>query len=138
MGRGRTLVGIGAVVALAGMVLPWVTAGGDAIGLPVVTANGFEGTGILVFIGAIGLLTLILLPYASSSGRSILDRSISFVLLGGLAVAGLAIELVQLFTSDALTLWPLTSTPGLWLATIGVALIVWGVAELLAERTSEV
>jgi hypothetical protein len=129
------LIAIGAVIALMGMILPWQTAG-ELIGLPVVTSNGFAGAGILVFIASVGLLALILLPYASSTGRSILDRSVSFVLLGGLAVSGMAIELVRI--RESLTVWPLDRTPGLWLSTLGVLLIVWGVGELLGERTSDV
>ena len=133
LGRGRLMVASGSVMALVGMFLPWLSLERDA-GLPVLTSNGFDGAGILLFIAAVGLLALVLLPYASSSGRSPLDRPSSYVLLGGLAVTGLLVAGVQLWSDGALGIWPPDRCPGLWLASIGTLLIAWGVAELLGEE----
>jgi len=135
LGIGRVLVGVGAVLSIIGVFLPWQSAWGGDTGIPLITQDGFDGGGVLVFVAAVGLLALLLLPYASSSGRSMLDRSTSFVLLGGLAVAGLGIALVQMFTSDSLQLTPIDRAIGLWLTIIGVALIAWGVGEILGERS---
>jgi hypothetical protein len=135
LGIGRALVGIGAVLSIIGVFLPWQSAWGGDTGIPMVTANGFDGGGVLVFVAAVGLLALLLLPYASSSGRSMLDRSISFVLLGGLAVVGLGIALVQMFTANSLKLMPVDRVIGLWLTILGVALICWGVGEILGDRS---
>jgi hypothetical protein len=134
LGRGRLIVGVGSVLALVGMVLPWVTAGGPELDLPVYTQNGFDGAGILVFVAAIGLLTVIVLPYASPTGRSQLDDPVSFVLLGGAAVTGMVVQVIQLWSAGALVLMPLDRGPGVWVTGIGVALIAWGVGEILTEK----
>ena len=103
LGRGRALVAIGSVLAVIGAFLPWTFAGGE-MGLPVTTANAFDGAGILMFIAAVALLALLILPYASASGRSSLDRWVSFVLLAGLMVVGTLLQLVQLFSGGVLKL----------------------------------
>jgi hypothetical protein len=132
LGSGRALVAVGSVIALLGIFLPWVSAG--ELSGQRVTANGLVGTGILVFVAAVGILLLVLLPYASSTGRSALDRPVLFALLGGLAIAGLVIRVVQLWSDEALQLWPPDTSIGLWLAIVGVALIALGVGELLGEK----
>jgi hypothetical protein len=126
------MIALGAIIALVGAFLPWVTAG--EIAGRVVTSNGFSGTGVLVFLASAGLLVLILLPYASSSGRSALDRPVMYALLAGLAIAGLVIRVVDLWTQEALKLLPLDRAPGLWLAIVGCAIVALGVGELLGER----
>jgi hypothetical protein len=133
LGRGRAMIGIGAVLAIIGLVLPWWTAFGGDSGLPTQTGNGFDGAGIAVFVASIGLLALLVLPYASNSGSSSLDRPIVFALLGGVAVAGLVIQLVQLWTGGSLDPWPLDQGPGMWLCILGVVLIAWGVGEVVSE-----
>ena len=132
LGSGRTLVAIGSVVALIGCFLPWVSAG--ELSGQVVTANGLNGTGILVFLASVGMLLLVLLPYASASGRSVLDKPLAYAVLGGAAIAGLVIRVAQLWSENALRLWPPGTTIGLWLAIIGVVLIALGVGELLGEK----
>ena len=133
LGRGRLMIGSGAVLALVGMFLPWFSLERDP-GLPVITSNGFDGAAILLFVAAVGLLALLLLPYASASGRSPLDHASSYVLLVGLAVVGLLVAGVQLWSDGALGIWPPDRCPGLWLAAIGTLLIAWGVAEVLGEE----
>jgi len=132
LGAGRALIAVGSVVALLGCFLPWLTAG--ALSGHVVTSNGLNGTGMLVFLASIALLLLLLLPYASSSGTSALDRPPLFALLAGVGIAGLVIRIGQLFTEDALQLWPPTNALGLWLAIIGMAVVAVGVGELLGEK----
>jgi hypothetical protein len=130
LGIGRTLIAIGSVLALIGCFLPWLTAG--ELSGQVVTDNGLNGTGILVFLASIGMLLLIALPYASSSGTSPLDKPLLYALLAGVAIAGLVIHVAQLL--DSLTLWPPTRSIGLWLAGIGLILVALGVGELLGEK----
>jgi hypothetical protein len=132
LGRGRAIVAVGAVLTMVGVFLPWVTAG-ESLG-DVQTSNGFAGPGALVFLAAIGLLMLIVLPYAASSGRSSLDRPLLYALLGAVCIGGLVVAIVGLFTSQALELWPIDRAPGLWLTIVGVALIALGVGELLGEK----
>jgi hypothetical protein len=129
LGRGRLIIGIGAAVALAATVLPWYTVGGTV--LPAMSANAFAGAGITVFIAAVCLLALVVLPYATRDGRSPLDRPISYVLAAGLGIAGYLLRCIQLYELDALGLPD--RAPGLWLAGVGLVVVGWGVAELLAE-----
>ena len=135
LGMGRMLVGIGSALAVIGAFLPWTYAGGE-IGLPVITSNAFDGgAGILMFIAAVALLALLILPYATASGRSSLDRWVSFVILGGLMVGGTLLQLVQLYGSGTLKLLPLTDVLGMWLSIIGTLLVGWGVAEIVGQET---
>lgn len=129
MGRGRSLVGIGAVTTLASMVLPWFTVGGQA--LPARSGNGFDGAGIVVFVASIGFLALLALPYASRDGRSSLDRARTFLLVAGIALTGFVVRVVQLSGGGILGLPD--RAPGLWLGGAGLIIVAWGVAEILAE-----
>ena len=132
LGMGRLLVGIGSVLAIIGAFLPWTYAGGE-IGLPMQTEKALDGgAGILMFIAAVALLALLILPYASPSGRSSLDRWVSFAILGGLMVVG---TLLQLFSSGTLKLLPLTDVLGLWLGVAGTLLVAWGAAEIVGQET---
>jgi hypothetical protein len=131
LGRGRVLVGIGAIVTLVGVALPWVTVG-DGLYLTTITNNGFSGAGILDFVSGICLLALLTLPYASKTGTSNLDRPMSYLVLAGIGVAGLIIEVVTYFGQGVLG-FP-DRAPGLWLAGIGLFITCWGVGELLGER----
>lgn len=129
LGRGRLLVGVGAVLVVASMILAWFTVGGQA--LPALSGNGLEGAGIAIFVVAVGLLALLALPYASKEGRSSLDRPFTFMLLAGVALVALAVRLYQLWGQGLLGMPD--RAPGLWLGGAGVLLICWGVAEILAE-----
>jgi len=129
MDRGRVLVLIGSVLALVGMALPWVTVGGHGDGLPQITANGFDGAGILVFVAAILMLALLTLPYASKTGTSALDRPVSYLALTVVGFAGLALEVATLVGQGHLG-FP-DSAPGLWISAAGLAIAGWGVGELL-------
>ena len=88
-----------------------------------------------MFIAAVALLALLILPYASASGRSSLDRWVSFVILGGLMVVGTLLQLVQLYGSGTLKFLPLTDMLGMWLGIVGTLLVAWGAAEILSQET---
>jgi hypothetical protein len=136
LGRARVLVGIGAVIALVAMALPWVTIGEAPVILTPIVRNGFDGAGILVFVGGVLLLALIVLPYAATSGTSALDRPATYVALTGIALAGLLIELYTFLNQGHLGLPD--RAPGLWLAAVGLFVVCWGVGELLSERPTVV
>lgn len=135
LGAGRVLIAIGAVLGVVGAFLPWTFAGGE-IGLPVTTNNAFDGAGILMFIAAVALLALLILPYASPNGRSSLDRWASFVILAGLMVAGTVIQMIQLFSSQTLKLTPVTDVLGMWLGVVGTVLVAWGAGEIVSRETA--
>ena len=129
MDRGRVLVLIGSVLALIGMALPWVTVGGQGDGLPQITANGFDGAGILVFVAGILMLALLTLPYASKTGTSALDRPASYLALTVLGFAGLVLEVATLVNQGHFG-FP-DRAPGLWISAAGLTIAGWGVGELL-------
>jgi hypothetical protein len=136
MGRGRMLVAIGSVLAIIGAFLPWTHFGGAEFGLPADTRNAFDGAGVLTFIAGVALLAILLLPYASSSGRSSLDRWVSYVLLAGLMVLGTLLELYQLFSSGAFKPLPPLDVLGMWLGILGTIVVAWGAGEIVGQETS--
>jgi hypothetical protein len=131
-GRGRLIAGVGAIVVLLGCFLPWYRVGGDG-GLPPVSANAFDGAGILVFLAAVGVLALIALPYAAGDQPLAVDRPASFVLVVAIGVAALALRLLQLFSAGALGLPD--RAPGLWIAALGLAIAAWGTAAIVNEHS---
>ncbi len=131
IGRARFLVLLGALIALVGVALPWVTYG-EGVVLTPIQANGFDGAGILVFIACVLLLGLLTLPYASKTGSHSLDRPVSYLALTGVGVVGLLIQVVS-FLGGGHIGFP-DRAPGLWLAAAGLFVISWGVGELLGER----
>gem|GEM_PF-2968248 len=136
LGAGRLLIAIGALMGVIGAFLPWTFAGGE-IGLPVQTEKALDGgAGILMFIAAVALLALLLLPYASPNGRSSLDRWVSFVILAGLMVLGTVVQMIQLFSSQTLKLTPVTDVLGMWLGVIGTILVAWGAGEIVSRETA--
>ena len=132
LGIGRALIAAGSALALVGCFLPWLSAG--ELSGQVVTANGLVGTGLLVFLASIGMLLLVLLPYAAASGRSALDKPLAYALLAGVGIVGLVIRVVQLWSEDALTLLPPDRALGLWLTTFGMVLVALGVGDLLGQK----
>ena len=129
-GRGRWLASIGSALALLGCLLPWGRTSG--VGLPAASTSAFDGIGVLVFIAAVAVLALAALPYAAGDQPVALDRPLSFGIAAALGVVGLAVRALQLLALQVLGLPD--RSPGLWLAGLGMALVVWGTAELYSER----
>jgi len=134
LGRGRTLIGVGAVAAVIGMPLPWLKVGG--VVLSAQTANGFEDGGVLVFLAAVAMLALIVLPFTTRSGRASLDRPVAYLGLLAVGLSGLGLAVANLLGTEGTSALP-TEVPGIWLAGAGMILATWGVAELFAERASQ-
>jgi peptidoglycan/LPS O-acetylase OafA/YrhL len=136
LGRGRFLIGAGAIVTLVAMALPWVTVGDTVPDLTPTVRNGFDPPGLLLFVASICLLALLLLPYASRTGDSSLDRPMSYAIAAGAAVLGYVVEVASLFGEGHLRLPD--KAPGLWLAGLGLCVVCWGVGELLGDRSTAV
>ena len=130
LGRGRILVALGALVSLAGMLLPWWTL--TRTNTSALTGNGLEGAGIVVFLADLALLALITLPYATRDGASPLDRPAGYVLLALLAIGSFLFRVYEISRFAALGLPQ--ETPGLWLTGAGLLILTWGVGDLLTER----
>jgi len=132
LGRGRALIAIGAVLAIISMPLSWLKAGG--IVLPVSTDWGFSGAGVAMFLAAVLMLALILLPFTTETRQSALDRPVVYLALLVVALGGLAVAVIDLIGGDAQYSLTPFDAPGLWLAIVAMAITTWGVLELFAEK----
>jgi hypothetical protein len=130
LGRGRRLAAFAALIIVIGCFLPWWQFGGDA-GLPLRSGNAFEGAGILVFFAALATIALVTLPYATDRPVAI-DRGLSYVAIVAVGWIGLALRAFDLFQVGALGL-PTTS-PGLWLAALGLIVLTRAAYEITGER----
>ena len=136
LGRGRTLAAIASPLIVIGCVLPWWQVGGTP-GITGQTGNGFEGSGILVFLVGIVTLALVALPYAAGDRPLALDRWLSFAFLAVAGWIGLAWQVLQLaligaFQFDEPT-EVFTNGPGVWLAGLGLVVLSRAVYEMASE-----
>jgi len=132
LGRGRTLIAIGAILSATATFLPWVTAAG-AVRDPR-PYDGFIGPGGIMFLAAVAMLAIIVLPYTTRTRRAAIDRAIVYLALLVVGVGALAVTVLDLVAIEGnKSLAPLDA-PGLWLAIAGMALATWGVLELFAEK----
>jgi hypothetical protein len=135
IGRSRLLAAIGAVVTLAGTILPWWTIGGRE-GLPELSGNGLDSFGIVVFAVAIATLALLTLPYASERPVSV-DRWSSYAVLAGAGWFTFAARLYDLASMGvfrfAEPVDAIVRIPGLWLAGIGLSIMARAAYDMLGE-----
>jgi hypothetical protein len=125
LGQGRTMAALAGVIILVGCVLPWWQLGGGG-GLPLVSGNAFEGSGIIVFGVGIATLALVALPYASERPTGI-DRWLSFAILAVVGWAALAWRVVDLLMAGAFSFDQpteiFTDLPGLWVTGLGLVIL---------------
>ena len=122
VGRGRWIAAASAIVLLVGCVLPWYTAGGQVGGLPPVTGNAFEASGILVFLVALATLALVTLPYAGGDRPRPADRWPPYLILLAVAAVGVLLRVLDLFGRVPGFGWP-DRSPGLWVVAVGLILL---------------
>jgi uncharacterized membrane protein YbhN (UPF0104 family) len=126
LGQGRTLAALGGLLIVVGSILPWWRLEQEG-GLPALTGNAFEGSGILVFLSGVATLALVALPYAIGDRPTSLDRWYAFALLAVVGWVGLAWRVVDLVLSGAFRFVEptqvFTSGPGLWVAGLGLAIL---------------
>ena len=136
LGGGRTLAAVGGVLIILGSILPWWRVGGDT-GIPPLSGNAFDGSGIIVFLVGVATLALVALPYAVGDRPTGLDRTISFGLLAVVGWLGLAWRVVDLFLSGAFQFTDpvqvFTNGPGLWIAALGLAVLSRAVYRMTRE-----
>ena len=132
LGRGRTLIAIGAILAVVSMPLSWQKAGG--IVLEVETAWGFSGSGWIMFVAAVLMLALIVLPYTTKTRRVAIDRPVTYLALLVVGIGSLLVAILDLVGGDEEYGLMFLDAPGLWLAVAGMAIATWGVLELFAEK----
>jgi hypothetical protein len=126
-GRFRLLVLLGSLAMIASGFLPWWRAGGDTVSgvrVPAQEGIGLEGPGIVIFGAAIAALVLLDIGYMRGRWGFILDSPWIYLLLGLVGGGALAYRAWELWSVGYLPL-PQQS-PGLAVAAVGVALILYG------------
>jgi hypothetical protein len=126
-GRFRFLVLLGSLLMIASGFLPWWHAGGETVsGVPVPASSGIglEGPGLVIYAVALGSLLLLDIGYMRGRWGFLLDAPPVYLLLGLVAAAALAMRGWELWSVGYLPL-PQQS-PGLAVAAVGIALLLYG------------
>jgi hypothetical protein len=136
LGRGRSLAALAGLVLIAACVLSWWRLGGEE-GIPAVGGNGFEGSGIIVFLVGVATLFLVALPFAAGDRPVGLDRALSYWALAIVGWLGFLVRFIDLLMSGALSFREpaqvFTNGPGLWLAAIGLVTLSRAAYEVSRE-----
>ena len=126
-GRFRLLILFGALAMIGSGFLPWWRTGGETVAgveLPAHQGIGLEGPGLVIYAAAILVLVLLDVGYMRGRWGFFLDAPWVYLLLGLVGGVALAYRGWQLWSVGYLPL-PQQS-PGLALATVGVALVLYG------------
>jgi hypothetical protein len=132
MGNGRRLAAVAALVVIAACFLPWWQSASEG-GLPALSGNAFDGSGVLVFFVALAVIALLALPYAAGDVPVGLDRPLSFAILTVVGWLALAIRVVDLATTNVDAIFPQRAF-GLWLAALGLILLSRAAYDISRER----
>jgi len=125
--RFRFLVLLGAVAMIGSGFLPWWRAGGESVSgvrVPAQEGIGLEGPGVVIYGVAIVALVLLDIGYMRGRWGFLLDSPWVYLTLGLVGAAALAYRGWELWSVGYLPL-PQQS-PGLAVAAIGVALVLYG------------
>ncbi len=132
LGRGRFLIVVGSLITLAGLVPAWWVV--ERTGQESLTGNGFEGAGLVVFLAALLLIALVVLPFASRDGDSPLDRAPTYIVLALLGIAAFLFRVYQIMQFGGLSL---TESIGLWVTGAGLLIVAWGAGDILTEKSPD-
>jgi hypothetical protein len=125
------LAAVAALVLLVGAVLPWYTAGNPANGITPIVGNAFEGSGIVVFLGALAVLALVTLPYAAGDRPVGVDRWPAYGFVLGAAVLAYGLRVVDLVGKGVIGLPDRAA--GLWITAVGLVILSRAVFEIWQE-----
>jgi hypothetical protein len=131
LGRGRRLAAVSAVVLLIGSLLPWWTLGGTD-GLPPISGNAFEASGILVFLAALATLALVTLPFASERPMAV-DRWPAYLVVLALGLLGYVLRVGGLIVEGPIGSLRPDRAPGLYVVAIGLAALARAAFEINQE-----
>ncbi len=118
---------LGALAMIASGFLPWWRAGGDSVSgvqLPSQQGIGLEGPGVVIYGAAILALVLLDIGYMRGRWGFFLDSPWVYLFLGLIGGAALAYRGWELWSVGYLP--APQQSPGLALATVGVALVLYG------------
>jgi hypothetical protein len=132
LGAGRRLAALASIVILVACFLPWWATASD-LGLPPMSGNAFDGSGVIVFFVALAVIALLALPYAAGDVPIGLDRTLSFLILVVVGWIALAIRLIDLAATNVEAVFPQRAY-GLWLAALGLAVLSRAVYDISRER----
>ncbi len=131
LGRGRTLIGLGAIVIVGGLFPAWWII--DRTNAAALGGNGLQGVGLVMFLAAMATLAVLTLPYASRGGESPLDRAATYLVLGLAALGAFVFRVFEINSSAGIGL-P-TVAPGLWITAVGLGVMAWGIADVMTTQT---
>lgn len=126
-GRFRLLVLLGALAMIGSGFLPWWWTGGQEISgvlLPALKGIGLQGPGLVIYGAAIAALLLLDIGYMRGRWGFVLDVPLTYMVIGLVATAALLYRGWELWSVGYLPLPQ--SSPGLALATVGLALMLYG------------
>jgi len=126
-GRFRLLVLLGALAMIGSGFLPWWWTGGQEVSgvlLPALQGIGLQGPGLVIYGAAIAALLLLDIGYMRGRWGFVLDVPLTYMVIGLVATAALLYRGWELWSVGYLPLPQ--SSPGLALATVGLALMLYG------------
>jgi hypothetical protein len=130
----RLLILLGALAMIASGFLPWWRSGGDSVSgvaVPAQQGIGLEGPGVIIYGAAIATLVVLDIGYMRGRWGFFLDSPWVYLVLGLVGAAVLVYRAWELWSVGYVPL-PQQS-PGLALATVGVALVLYGAGSGVGE-----
>ena len=136
IGRARLVIAAGALVTAFGCFLPWWSVGGTVTERH--SGNAFDSVlGMAVFAIALAFIAVMVLPYATRSRYSPLDRRAVYFVLWLVAVGAFVGRLVQINAPDFGGLGLPQTIPGAWITGVGLGVVLLGVIDLFSEPPRE-
>ena len=137
-GRFRLLVLLGALAMIGSGFLPWWWTGGQEISgvlLPALQGIGLQGPGLVIYGAAIAALLLLDIGYLRGQRGFVLDAPAAYVVIGVVGLAALAYRGWELWSVGYVPLPQ--SSPGFAVATLGVALVLYGAGSGVAAAAAQ-